>query len=247
MEGVSLSYKKHGLWKTIFPFGEEADCHRVTLKEGSAGTEIALARHHNRITVTTPDTGGTEAREGEGFENFLDLTVVGDSHDSIELKSAWEQNCVFMTLENAELMEHEPTLCRYQLREKGGGITRRPRRIAYSGRAEIVADTIKIEIPGLQGYDPLTLTPESEDMILTIDNECDDKPTSQTGDLDLLYMFIVRDAAATQRQFAVERDPRDEPLPRYRDKVRIVNNNPAAFERGLPCNKFVASNVEGLE
>lgn len=249
MKGVSLTYDRNGTWTTIFPFRNTGDCHQVRLINGPfnpGGTPLAAPG--GRFLVAATGSAVTAA-PGTGFENFVDLTNSEYSHQRLRMKDGWEEHAVVLTIEGATLMQHEPTKCHYRLRETGG-ITQRPFTIiAYSAEAVVDAGFITLDY----GVGSTEIT---QDTMLTINNECDQNLEDPSGDLALLYEYIIEDADTPHRTFVIERDPSEEPPPDFdylfeRHSVTVKNlarenNNPAKYERGIPCNKFIASNPEGL-
>lgn len=234
-KGVALAYQKDGLWKTIFPFGGEHDCHRVKfLRQGQEPME--LAQPGRRINIRSSGAA-TVTAAGNEFNNFIDLTDDNYGHTRLAMKDGWEEHAVFLTMENAVLSQEEATQSRWGLMENGE-VVRDFAYVGYSGRAVIEAAEIMIDITDVPGY-PAVVTGDEE---IEIDNTCGQHPFEDNGDLALLYRHIIVDPDEPDRRFIVVRLPEHMP---FEITGQGVDNPPEGVE-GLPCNKFVASKTDEL-
>jgi hypothetical protein len=156
-------------------------------------------------------------------------------------------------MESAVLSQHVPTLSRFLIREdKVGSRPKDLDHIAYAGRVVIRAERIWIE-------DSLNDISQEIDQsaIVCFDNECYGMK-EDTGDLSMLYDYVLKDPDTEGRKFLLERNPEDDAFP---DADRVVlpigtskmggggggggggDTNYLPFLGTLPCNKFVASTV----
>jgi hypothetical protein len=166
-------------------------------------------------------------------------------------------------MDSAVLAQHVPTRSRFWIGDAGGSERTYLDHIAYSGRFTIQASAIEIR-------DSAGVVSDSNvrDGVIFIDNECNGNPAEDTGDLRMLYRYAIADSSSNDRQLVIERDAEDEPFGDLLDSPTAVSHgqpvdgssthmDTAAFavppdtdelpfySTTLPCNKFVATKVDG--
>jgi hypothetical protein len=237
IKGIAMSYHKgDGIWKFIFPFeeGHEKHCHNLKFT-GVDGKAVPLAQAGRKVVITAVNPK-SEFGIGAGYEEFLDLTADYSHENGILKKDKWENQSVFMSIENAVFSLHERTKSRYSL-EINGKTTKESDYIGYSGIAEIEAERVNVEISGLD------IVSIDKDATIIFDNTCQEKRERDNADFQMLY-YAVEDKSAAGKEFTLKRDSRD--MPKGFDTALVIMDNAKPGEIGLPCNKVRVSEPDDL-
>lgn len=229
IRGVAMSYHKgDGIWKVIFPFG---DGHEVRFRKSGDDEEIVLAKSGRQIRIETINPISSFG-EGDNYKDFLDLTDKDYSHaQGVKLKAGGENKSVCMSIRDANFSVDEHTQNRHML-SKNGEITFAPKKIGYSGKLEIEAEKVMINIdddPGFQkSYDT--------DSTIIFDNDCHKDHDREESDFKMLYK-VVESVIEDEGQFVAAK---------VKDKVDAKLIEDPNFWGDLPCHKVRISQPVGL-
>lgn len=244
IRGIGMIHEKDGAWGILFPFD---DCHTVKFStgeddEGSEAISLAPSAREVRVQAVNPES---VFRAGEGFEEFLDITSNVAHKDGVKLKTDDDLPFILLKIENAEFSIASHTFCRYQLLS-GSNVLTEPKAIAYSGKAEIIAESIVIDAAGVEGF-PKTF---DQDIEILFDNIC---PPSMAlisnaepvSDLNLLYN-VVEDVTEPGKKLIIDRDPSQKPgsivlEPGFGGIGLGDLDNVLPGQKGLPCNMVKAT------
>lgn len=245
INGIALFYHKgDGLWKVLFPFDK---CHTVKLLTPDNGTGVSLGTGEGSQVRIKATGAASKFDIDPNFADFLDLTSDNAHSSGVKLKDD-ANPFVLLTIESAKVSVGTHTLCRFQLFDANENVGLTPfRRIAYSGKAEIDSEKIEIEINGNVEH-----SFEHDNIVIAFDNLCPtEDPKNPVSDLILLY-DVIEDASGSGKEFTVDRHPDEKPgaalvTGPILGLLGPVDNNPAVFLPGLPCNVFKAGKSNLLE
>ncbi|CAN5693943.1 hypothetical protein BH20ACI4_BH20ACI4_25880 [soil metagenome] len=244
--GIGLIYQKDGKWKEIFPFGK---CHEVKFrykKDGeSNGTPPKSWAGKNRKISITVSKAASQTGEGDGFDNFFDITENLAHKNGIKKTDKWNEKGVLMEIDDAEFSVDEMTLSHYNLHREDDGFIKELGEIGHSGKAVIELQ------PG--GFVKISLTEDGNEIefktfnfddgshTVFFDNDCDLPDERSTSDFQMIYDIIEdKDPNHKNRKFKIDRHPKDKPKKdKSVENKEILSTNPAAGEEGLPCHKAV--------
>lgn len=239
IRGVALIYQKDDQWKILLPFGGPANCHLVKFVRGGVAIPVAGTKGKIYVTATSSVAGETE---GDLFENFVDLTNDDWGHSSLQMMPGWDEHTVLMTIQDGVAAQDVATHCRWGIKE-GTDLKQDYDLIACSAQIVLEADDFTITIPGVDGF-PLTI---NSDDAFTIDNTCGQYWYDESGDLKMLYEYVIFDPTQAGREFSIERHPDDQWKGKKQPGILATTDNPLLNQPGLPCNVWVASKSDGLE
>lgn len=241
VQGIAMSYHKNdGLWKILFPFG---DSHLINFKETSKDNGLSLAKSNRSIRITTENAESSFA-SGDNYEDFLDLTDEYSHLNGVKLKEDWEAQAVLMSVENAKFSVHKYTAYKHFML-KNTQVTSMPKKIGYSGKFEIVAESITVHVDDHPDFPKVFDT----DCKLIFDNDChDDKPKTK-GDFEMVYN-VIEDAKNSARQFTVATVPKNSRKSIIPGTTFISQPEEICYRdpinRGLPCHLVKISQAENL-
>jgi hypothetical protein len=241
VQGIAMSYHKNdGLWKILFPFG---DSHTIEFKENLNDNGLSLAKPNRYIRITTENAESSFAA-ADNYEDFLDLTDEYSHSNGVRLKEDWEEKAVLMSVENAKFSVHKYTECEHFML-KDTIVTSLPRKIGYSGKFEIISESITVHVDNHPEFPKVFDT----DCTLIFDNDCyDDKPKTR-GDFEMVYN-VIEDAQNSVRQFTVATVPENSYESIRLGATFIPKPEEACYRdplnKGLPCHLVKISRTENL-
>ena len=231
IQGIAISYHKNdGLWKILFPFG---DFHMVEFKERSSSDGISLAQSGCNIRITTANAQSS-FEAGDDYRDFLDLTDEYSHSSGVKLKQDWQDRAVLMSVENARFLVHKYTdYEHFMLRDTN--VTSVPKKIAYSGKFEIEAESIAVYVDDHPEF------PKVFDDVCTLvfDNDCHDDTPKTTSDFVMVYN-VIEDVEDPALQFTVDTIPSNSYERIYPGAIRASQTDKVCYRdpvnKGLPCH-----------
>jgi hypothetical protein len=240
IKGIALVYHKDdGLWKIMFPFGE---CHETKFKEGFTDSGIPLAAANRQIRIRAENPSSSFEID-DNYYDFLDLTADYSHVEGVRLKDDWEENAVFMSIENAKLSVHEYTATEHMLLS-GNNVTFAPTNIGYSAEAAINCERVVVEVDN----HPLFPRVFEQSCTLIFDNDCEQGAEREISDFDMVYN-VVEDAQTAAERFVVTKVTEDRDFPIVVGTVldeKFDQKYKDPFAKGLPCHIVRVSKSENL-
>lgn len=241
VQGIAISYHKNdGLWKILFPFG---DFHLLKFKETSNDSGLSLAKSNRYIRITT-ENAESNFESGDNYKDFLDLTDEYSHLNGVKLKEDWKDQAGLMSVENAKFSVHKYTDYEHFML-KDTKVTSMPKKIGYSGKFEIVSESITVHLDGHPDFPKVF----DNDCTLIFDNDCHDDEPKKSGDFEMVYN-VIEDAQNPVRQFTVATVPGNSYKSIIPGTTFISQSEEVCYRdpqnRSLPCHIVKVSKAENL-